>query len=175
MRVEAAESARSEQNPTISKSSYRAWRLIMSSYQASASVKADAKTIFAFVCNPDNFAKFVPCISQADTGYGDVIHIEGECPHGPFRGVGGYHIDEENNRMRWDSRANLNYRGWLQVNAHEDDSMVLIHLEFDPGVDRQSNKEFTHVLKDHPQTIQSGLEETLARIKANFEEALTLA
>jgi hypothetical protein len=147
----------------------------MSSYQASESVKADAKNIFAFVSDPTNLPSYVPCMSHADSGFGDLIHVQGECPHGPFRGVGGYHIDEENRRMRWDSRANLNYRGWLQVNDHGDHSVVMIHLEFDPGVDQTSNREFVHVLKEHPPTIQAGLEEALARIKAKFEGALTLA
>jgi hypothetical protein len=141
----------------------------MSSYQGSTSVRADAQTVFTFVSNPENLAKYVPCIRHADVGYGDVVHIQGECPHGDFRGVGGLFVDAENLRMRWDSRANLKYRGWLQVTDHEDESLVSIHLEFDPGMEPKSNEEFTHVLKDHPPTIQQTLDEALLRIKRSCE------
>ena len=90
----------------------------MSSYQGSTSVNADAQSVFTFVSSPENLAKYVPCISHADLGYGGVVHVRGECPHGQFRGVGGFNVDEENLRLRWDSRANLNYRGWLHVTEH---------------------------------------------------------
>jgi len=147
----------------------------MSSYQGSASVQADAKSIFAFVSDPENFSHYVPGVLRADHGYGDVIHIEGVCPHTQFRGVGGFHVEEENLRMRWDSRANLNYRGWLQVMDRGDYSDVMIHLEFDPGPDQASNQEFEHVLKHHPESIQGTLQETLLRIKNICESALARA
>ena len=147
----------------------------MSSYQGSTSVRADVHAIFEFVTNPEKLSLYVPCIQQADHGHGDVIHIKGECPHGPFRGVGGFSVDAENFRMRWDSRANLNYRGWLQLADHGDETAVLIHLEFDPGMDRSANEEFSHLLKEHPNTIQGAIDEALSRIKHICENALTPA
>jgi hypothetical protein len=147
----------------------------MSSYQGSTSVNADAQKVFAFVSDPENLAKYVPCINHADLGSGGVVHVQGECPHCQFRGVAGFHADAENLRLRWDSRANLNYRGWLQVNDHESESHVSIHLEFDPGTESVSNAEFSHLLKDHPATIQQVLEEALQRIKQSCESPVSVA
>ncbi len=141
----------------------------MSSYQGTTPVSADAKSVFDFVTNLENLPKYVPTVAAADTGCGDVIHMSGACPHGAYRGVGGFHTDEEHLRMHWDSRANLNYRGWLQVFDKGDHSEVIIHLEFDPGLEQSTNKEFVHVLREHPSAIQLALDETLQRIKSHCE------
>jgi len=147
----------------------------MSSYQGSTSVQADAKAVFGFASNPENLAKFVPCIAQADGGLGDVIHVRGTCPHGDFLGVGSLLVEADSYRMRWNSRANLNYRGWLHVTDDGESSEVTIHLEFDPGMDFGANREFSHVLKEHPRTIQETLEEALSRLKHCCESSLTTA
>lgn len=144
----------------------------MSSYQGSTSVDADAQTVFDFVSNPENLPKYVPCLTQASLGYGNVIRVEGDCPHGHFRGVGGFVVEPDNLRIHWDSRANLNYRGWMQVVDHGEHATLSIHLEFDPGLDRDSNVEFSHVLKDHPKTLQEALDQTLVLIKNACEGAL---
>src|ERR1051325_2138157 len=96
----------------------------MSSYQGSMSVRADPKLIFEFVSNPENLPKFVACISQADLGFGNALHVRGECPHGKFFGVGTLHVEPEEMRVRWDSRANINYRGTLKVMEAEDHAVV---------------------------------------------------
>lgn len=145
----------------------------MSSYQGSTSVRADAKSIFEFVSNPENLTKYVPHVAQADAGHGDVIHIRGECPHGAFLGVGGFHVDAENFKLRWDSRASIHYRGWMQVTDHGDHCEVSVHLEFDPGMEVSTNREFTHLLKEHPGTIQESLNQALAMIKSCCEDSLT--
>ncbi|HVT14282.1 MAG TPA: hypothetical protein VHE55_18610 [Fimbriimonadaceae bacterium] len=125
--------------------------------------------------NPENLARYVPHVSQADAGHGDAIHIRGACPHGDFFGVGSFHVDAENLKMRWDSRASIHYRGSLQIFDHGDHSEVSIHLEFDPGMERSTNSEFGHLIKEHPGTIQGNLEEALARIKSICESSLTPA
>lgn len=147
----------------------------MSSYQGSTSVRADAKAVFDYVSNPENLPQFVPHIQHADCGFGDVLHISGECPHGAFRGVGGFIVDAEELQMHWDSRANLNYRGWLRVTEHGEESSVTVHLEFNPGLDSSSNKDFIHVLREHPQAVQAALDEALSRIKSHCERSLTTA
>jgi hypothetical protein len=144
----------------------------MSSYQGSITVSAEAKAIFDFVSNPENLPLYVPHIQRADHGHGDVIHISGECPHGAFRGVGGFSVDAEQMKMHWDSRANLNYRGWLHITDHSDHCVVTAHLEFDPGLDREANQEFSHVLRDHPKSMQQAVESALASIKKHCEEVL---
>ncbi len=137
----------------------------MSSYQSSTVVRAKPEDIFGFVSKPENISKYVSCIKQADLGVDDALHIKGKCPHGDFRGVGALHIETELLRMRWDSRANLYYRGWLKVADHGDHATVTIHVEFDPGADLDSNKEFAHLLRDHPTAIQEDLDKALAQIK----------
>lgn len=147
----------------------------MSSYQGSTSIQADANLVFGFVSNAENFSKFVPHVQRADVAAGGVIHISGNCPHGDFRGVGTIHVESDIKRLRWESRANLHYRGWLHVLDRGDHSEVALHIEFDPGPDIVTNKDFSHLLKDHPSTIQEDLNEALARIKAFCEPALTRA
>ena len=146
----------------------------MSSYLGSVAVRAGAKDIFAFVTNPDNLPKYVRCISQSDAGIGNVLHIKGQCPHGTFFGVAGFEVDEEHLKMRWDSRANLHYRGSLHIVEREADCSVTIHLEFDPGTDRSANEEFGHLLKEHPMSIQDMLDETLDRIKHLCEQRVAV-
>lgn len=144
----------------------------MSSYQGSTSVQADAKSVFDFVSRPENLPQYVPFIQQADCGYGDVLHISGECPHGAFRGVGGFLTDPEAMSMHWNSRASVNYRGWLHVTDHEDHCLVVIHLEFDPGLDAEANKEFHRVLKEHPASMQSAIDQALGTIRSRCEQAV---
>lgn len=144
----------------------------MSSYQGSTSVNAEAKAIFDFVSAPENLPLYVPHITRADMGHGGVIHISGECPHGAFRGVGGFTVEPEELKMHWDSRANLKYRGWLHVLDHGDHAQVIVHLEFDPGMDRSANEEFVHVLKEHPKSMQEAVDQALKSIKAHCEESL---
>ncbi|HTQ08446.1 MAG TPA: hypothetical protein VMI31_00095 [Fimbriimonadaceae bacterium] len=144
----------------------------MSSYQSSTSVNADPHFIFEFIAKPENINRYVPCIESADLGMGDVIHIKGACSHGEFRGVGGFHVDEEHLRLRWDSRANLNYRGWIKVTPAEGHAEVALFLEFDPGMDLSANREFAHLLKEHPVSIQDEMGKALSHIKEICESAL---
>jgi hypothetical protein len=143
----------------------------MSSYNGSVTISADAQSVFDFVSNPENLPQFVPGIQQADIGVGDAIHIQGECPHGPYKGVGSLHLEPDEFRMRWDSRANLNYRGSLQVIPKEGICVLTLFLDFNPGMEKRSNEEFEPILKHHPGKIQETLEQTLQAIKRLCEHA----
>lgn len=146
----------------------------MSSYLGTVSVRADAKAVFDFVSKPENLEHYVPHVTRCDFGAGDVVHLEGECPNGSYRGVAGLIVDRDELWMRWESRANLNYRGWLHVKPTESGSEVTLHLDFGPGLDAPLNGTFDHLLRHHPGTIQDMIDETLGRIKGYCEVAVGL-
>jgi hypothetical protein len=141
----------------------------MGAYQAMTVVSADARAVFDFARNPENFSKFIPHVSRADIGALDAVHIYGECPDGPFSGVGTIRIDEDLMRMHWDSQAHVKYRGWLAVLDYDDGAHVTINLDFEPGPDNASNERFRRLLRDHSGAMQEALEDALAAIKAECE------
>jgi|GEM_PF-3131447 len=140
----------------------------MSEYQLSGPVNAPARQVFDFVSTPENFPKFVPTVREANHDGMGGVRIEGDCPAQHYRGGASLRVDHDLMRMHWDSQANLDYRGRIEV-AGEESATVSIYLAFKPAPDNQHNDEFRRLLRDRSGAMQEALEDALTAIRAECE------
>lgn len=75
----------------------------MSDFEASTTIAAPQKEVFAYVTDPANMPDYLPTVSEAHKEGPDRIGMSGESEGQPYEGDGFFHIIEEKGKMTWGS------------------------------------------------------------------------
>jgi carbon monoxide dehydrogenase subunit G len=125
----------------------------VANYQGTRVVRADAKSLFAFLSRVENLPRYFPRITAAErTGDEEVdvtavIEPPGEDEQ-TVRSEAWFRVDGERQQIEWGSEGPNDYQGDLEVTEDGVDSRVSLSL---------------HTESQHP-GIQESLEETLDTI-----------
>jgi carbon monoxide dehydrogenase subunit G len=89
-------------------------------------VAAPPDRVFAALANPENLAQFVPQLTSIRHGDGERVEVEARYEGRTQRGEAYFRASEDELKVDWGSGGG--YRGWMQVVADGDGSMLTLGL-----------------------------------------------
>ena len=89
-------------------------------------VAADPDRVFTALADPEGLAQFVPQLTSIRHGDGDRVDVEARYEGRTQRGEAYFRVDEEKRQVEWGTAGG--YRGWMQVIADGDGSMLTLGL-----------------------------------------------
>lgn len=139
----------------------------MSSFEQSQTAQAGADAIFEFVSDVRNLPKYLPTTHSAEPQEGERVRVKGEAQGHAYDSDGYFRVDKSARRMEWGSDGEMNYSGWLQVEAAGNEgSQVTVHIEMSPP------QEMIDAMKEqggHDKVVNDGIQKSLQSI-ANIME-----
>ncbi|HEY0867651.1 MAG TPA: hypothetical protein VGE01_09735 [Fimbriimonas sp.] len=138
-------------------------------YQGRLHVGVGAKTAFDFLSNPDNVPRYVPAMARARVDETGNIHVEGDCPAEHFTGGAVWRVDRDLMRIHWDSQANVDYRGRIEVQGDERESDIHLVVSLEPGPDHATNERYRRLLREPNGSLQEMLDDSLQAIRSELE------
>jgi carbon monoxide dehydrogenase subunit G len=89
-------------------------------------VAAHPDRVFAALADPEGLARFVPQLTSVRHGDGDRVEVEARYEGRTQRGEAYFRADEDERKVEWGTGGG--YRGWMQVIADGDGSMLTLGL-----------------------------------------------
>jgi carbon monoxide dehydrogenase subunit G len=89
-------------------------------------VAAQPDRVFAALADPAGLAQFVPQLTSIRQGDGDRVEVEARYEGRTQHGEAYFHVDEGERKVEWGTGGG--YRGWMQVVADGDGSMLTLGL-----------------------------------------------
>jgi carbon monoxide dehydrogenase subunit G len=89
-------------------------------------VAANPDRVFATLADPEHLAQFVPQLTSIRHAEGDRVEVEARYEGRTQRGEAYFHSDPDARRVEWGTSGG--YRGWMEVVADSDGSMLTLGL-----------------------------------------------
>ena len=131
----------------------------MGDYEHTATVDADADTLFHYLSDVHNLPEYFTAMREAEptgeeTHGGEEVHVVAEVDGTERAGDAWFVVEGDRRALRWGSEGPNSYQGELEVSPAGEGSEVAVRL---------------HTEHVEGERIQEGLESTLAQIKENVE------
>ena len=131
----------------------------MAEYERSATVQADADTLFRYLSDVENLPRYFARMTDAEPTGGEEVHVTAEIDvegRGTQRveGEAWFQVDDEARTIQWGSEGPNEYRGELRVTGEGSSSQVAVRLE---------------TKHDAAGEIERDLEQTVANVKRLVE------
>lgn len=135
----------------------------MGDYEHTATVAADADTLFRYLSDVHNLPDYFASMRDAEpTGKkihgGEEIHVVADVDGTEREGDAWIVVEDDRRALRWGSEGPNSYEGELEVSPAGDGSEVAVRL---------------HTERADGPGIRAGLEQTLSSIKRHFEGSST--
>lgn len=127
----------------------------MGDHERSTTVAAPPERLFDYLSDVGNLPHYMAAMESAEPAGGDTVHTVAEVDGTRQEGDAWLTAEDGSRTMRWGSPGPNDYAGELSVAAAEGGSRVTVKL---------------HTQHGDAETVERGLEETLATIKRNVEQ-----
>lgn len=130
----------------------------MAEFTDSAHVAVDPQVLFDYLSDISNLPRYFARMTSAAPGDGEEVHTTATVPGGgEVEGKAWFRVEDQQRRIKWGSEGNSDYHGSLEVSATDAGSEVEVHVH-------------TERVPAGSEEVESGLTETLTRIKQLVEE-----
>ena len=135
----------------------------MGDYEHTATVSADADTLFRYLSDVHNLPEYFTAMREAEptgeqTHGGEEVHVVAEVEGKERAGEAWFVVEDDRKTLSWGSEGPNGYHGELEVSPAGEGSEVAVRL---------------HTERADGPGIRAGLEQTLASIKRRFEGSST--
>lgn len=127
----------------------------MADHERSTTVDATPDRLFDYLSDVGNLPHYFAAMESAEPSGGDQVHTVADVNGQRVEGDAWLTAEDGSRSMRWGSPGPNDYSGELSVAAEGDGSRVTVRL---------------HTQHGDADTVNQGLEETLATIKRNVEQ-----
>lgn len=127
----------------------------MADFERSTTVRATPDRLFDYLSDVGNLPHYFAAMKSAETTTGDSVHTVAEVNGDRVEGDAWFTAEDGSRTMRWGSPGPNDYAGELTVAADGGGSRVTVRLHTEHG---------------DPDTVERGLDETLAAVRRNVEQ-----
>ncbi|UOZ05514.1 SRPBCC family protein [Amycolatopsis sp. WQ 127309] len=130
----------------------------MSEFRAATNVNAGKEALFDYLSEVGNLPRYFERMTSAGRGEGDEVVTSAKLPDGrQVQGSAWFRVDAAAHRVEWGAEGANSYHGSLELREAGDGTEVEVRMH-------------TTRVPDGDETVQQGLEGTLANIKRLVEQ-----